>query len=315
VSLKEGIADVITALDKRGVLHSVASRNDFDMAIAKLSEFGLAECFLHPQINWRPKSDSLRSVAEALNVATSSLAFIDDDPFERGEVKAALPEVLCIDAIDALGIPGMAEMQPVSITEDGSRRRQSYQAEMRREDAAKDMVPEQFLRSLRMVFTISRASEADLARVEELTARTSQLNSTGMTYTSAQLSEFRESPDHVLLIAGLDDVYGSYGKIGIALMEKTRTRWFLRLFLMSCRVMSRGVGRILLSYILQQAKSEGVSIAADFIRTPRNRPMYLTFKVAGFEEKERTGDLARLEHDLSVIDPIPDYVDLRISDR
>jgi hypothetical protein len=69
---------------------------------------------------------------------------------------------------------------------------------------------------------------------------------------------------------------------------------------------------MLLSHVLQQASREGKHVTADFIRTQANRPMYLTFKLAGFEEIERRGDRARLKHDLSVIDPIADYVDLRI---
>jgi FkbH-like protein len=314
VRLRDEVVNVITTLDARGILHSVASRNDFDTAMAKLSEFGLEDYFLHPQIHWHPKSRSVRFVADALNIGTDTLAFVDDDPFERDEVTAALPEVFCIDAVDAIRIPDMPNMQPPSVTEDSSHRRATYQAELRRQDAAKEMAPEEFLRSLQMAFTISEASETDLARVEELTERTTQLNSTGITYSRAKLSELRESTDHMLLVAGLEDVYGSYGKIGIAVVEKSETKWHLRLFLMSCRVMSRGVGKVLLSYILQQAKLEGKHVAADFIRTPRNRPMYLTFKLAGFEEKERRGDVARLEHDLSIIDPIPDYVGLRVGD-
>ena len=81
---------------------------------------------------------------------------------------------------------------------------------------------------------------------------------------------------------------------------------------MSCRVMSRGVGKVLLSHILQQASAAGKIVEADFVRTPRNRAMYLTFKLAGFKEVERDGRLARLEHDLSVIDPFPDFVDVRV---
>jgi hypothetical protein len=76
--------------------------------------------------------------------------------------------------------------------------------------------------------------------------------------------------------------------------------------------MSRGVGKVLLSYILQQAALEDKTVMADFVRTPRNRAMYLTFKLAGFKEVERVDDVAHLSHDLSAIDPFSDYVDVKI---
>lgn len=312
VSLRSGIVDVIRTLDQRGILHSVASRNDHDKAMEKLSEFGLDDYFLFPQITWGAKSASVANIAKSLNIATDTLAFIDDDQFERDEVAAGVPGVLCFDATEALDLPDLPGMQPRFITEDARQRRAMYQAELRRERVAEGMAPEEFLRSLGMVLTITEADESDLARVEELTARTNQLNSTGITYSFAELEAFRQSPDHLLLVAGLDDRYGSYGKIGIALVEQTNEAWLLRLLLMSCRVMSRGVGKVLLSYILQQAALEDKTVTADFVRTPRNRAMYLTFKLAGFNEVERVDNVAHLSHDLSAIDPFSDYVDVRI---
>jgi len=312
VSLRSGIVDVIRTLDQRGILHSVASRNDHDKAMEKLVEFGLDDYFLFPQITWGAKSASVANIAKSLNIATDTLAFIDDDQFERDEVAAGVPGVLCIDATEALDLPDLPGMQPRFITEDSRQRRAMYQAEIRREGVAEGMAPEEFLRSLGMVLTITEADESDLARVEELTARTNQLNSTGIIYSFAELEAFRQSPDHLLLVAGLEDRYGSYGKIGIALVEQTNEAWLLRLLLMSCRVMSRGVGKVLLSYILQQAALEDKTVRADFVRTPRNRAMYLTFKLAGFKEVERVDNVAHLSHDLSAIDPFSDYVDVKI---
>jgi predicted enzyme involved in methoxymalonyl-ACP biosynthesis len=79
---------------------------------------------------------------------------------------------------------------------------------------------------------------------------------------------------------------------------------------MSCRVMSRGVGKILLTHVLHLAASEAKPVQADFVRTNRNRMMYLTFKLAGFREVSRNGDLAQLEHRLGFIDPYPPHVEV-----
>ena len=168
ISLRPGIVQVIETLDQRGILHSVASRNDQDDALDKLRQFGIEEYFLFPHINWGPKSESVAGIARSLNIGLDALAFVDDDPFERDEVSAGVPGLLCIDAADALLIPDMAEMQPQLITEDTKNRRAMYHAEIRREQAAEGMAPDEFLRSLGMVFTINEASASDLARVEEL---------------------------------------------------------------------------------------------------------------------------------------------------
>lgn len=99
---------------------------------------------------------------------------------------------------------------------------------------------EDFLATLDMRFTIARATGEDLRRAAELTVRTSQLNTTGYTYSYEELDAFRESPGHELLVARLADRYGPYGTIGLVLVERGRDAWRIKLLLMSCRVMSRG---------------------------------------------------------------------------
>src|SRR5262245_44229810 len=77
---KPGVAEVIRVLDERGVLHSIASRNDHEAAMAKLAELGLAEYFLYPRINWNSKSSSIQGIAADINIGIDALAFVDDQP-------------------------------------------------------------------------------------------------------------------------------------------------------------------------------------------------------------------------------------------
>lgn len=309
--LRDGTRALIGTLDERGILMSIASRNDHDLAMSRLRELGLDDYFLCPHITWGAKSASLRAIARNLNLATDALAFIDDDPFERDEVAASLPEVLCIDAADLGSVAGMPEMNPRHITVDSRQRRSMYRAEIERQSLETKLPPREFLASLEAVLTISAANEGDLARIEELSVRTNQLNSTGRTFSRAELESLCRSEQHQLLLAGLDDRYGTYGKIGVAVVEKTGEHWLIQLILMSCRVMGRGVGTVFLGHILRAAADEGKLVRAKFVRTARNRAMYLTFKLSGFKEIERRGDLAVLEHDLAFIDPVPDYLTVR----
>lgn len=313
VVLREGIRDIMAELDRRGILQSIASKNEESSAMGKLTEFGLADYFLYPQINWNAKSASIKKIAELININVDTLAFVDDQPFEREEVRFSIPQVLCIDAADTAGMLDMPELHPKFITEDSRLRRQMYLSDIARnkEEAKFEGPQEQFLSSLNMVFTISEARESDLQRAEELTMRTHQLNTTGYTYSYDELDGFRRSGSHKLLIAGLDDKYGTYGKIGVVLIECTAKFWTIKLLLMSCRVMSRGVGSILINYIMKKASEAGVKLRAEFISTDRNRMMYVTYKFAGFKEIEERGNFVLFENDLANLQPMPRYVEIK----
>lgn len=312
--LRDGAQETLEALDKRGILHSIASKNDPEMAHEALARFGLDHFFLYPQIGWSAKSAGIKKIAEAINVGLDALAFVDDQPFEREEVGHALPEVLLYDAEEVAGLPERPELMPRFLTDESAIRRQMYQADAQRNQVQEGFEgpDEEFLASLGMRFTIAPASEEDLKRAEELTVRTNQLNSTGVTYSYEELDAFRKSPDHLLIVASLTDKYGPYGKIGLALVELGAEVWTLKLLLMSCRVMSRGVGSILLGYLMKRARAAGARFQAELITTGRNRLMVVTYRFAGFREVDRRGDIAVLENDLSNLQDYPDYVDLKI---
>ena len=312
VRLRPGAEATLRALDARGILQSIASRNDPATAQAKLAELGIDGLFVHPQIGWGTKSQAVTTIAGLLNIGTDTVAFVDDDPFERDEVAAHAEGVLCIDACEIESLVNRPELVPRLVTEDSRRRRSMVQAEIVRSRAEQTLPPGEFLASVGMVLTVADAREGDLDRVEELTVRTNQLNSTGYTYSHEELAAFCQSPAHRLLVAGLEDRYGAYGRIGLALVETGEDYWLVRLLLLSCRVMGRGVGPVLLSQILREGKEAKKAVRAEFIRTDRNRPMYLMFKLAGFREIERTGQVALLEHDLAEIAAFPPHVEVRV---
>jgi FkbH-like protein len=310
--LRPHVVEIIKTLDERGILHSVASRNDHDLAMAKLEEFGLAEYFLYPQINWNPKSGSVAQIAKDINIGLDAIAFVDDQPFEREEVAFTHEKVLCIDSAVLDGLLDRPEFMPRFITEDSRLRRQMYMADIRRNQEEEKYVgaTEEFLATLDMVFTIHPAREEDLKRAEELTVRTNQLNTTGYTYSYEELDELSKSPRHKLLISQLEDRHGSYGKIGLTLIETGPEVWTIKLLLMSCRVMSKGVGMVMIHYLARQARDAGVKLRAEFVSTDRNRQMLITYKFAGFKEVERHGDVMIMENDFSAVQPTPPYVKL-----
>lgn len=312
VVLRPHVVEILKTLDERGILHSVASRNDHDLAMAKLREFGIADYFLYPQINWSPKSGSVAQIAKDINIGLDAIAFVDDQPFEREEVAFTHEKVLCIDSALLDDMLDRPELKPRFITEDSRLRRQMYMADIRRNREEETYVgaKEEFLATLDMVFTVHPARAEDLKRAEELTVRTNQLNTTGYTYSYEELDALSRSPRHQLLISQLEDKHGSYGKIGLTLIEADPDVWTIKLLLMSCRVMSKGVGMVMIHHLARQAKEAGVKLRAEFVSTDRNRQMLITYKFAGFKEVARNGDVMIMENDYSAIQPVPPYVQL-----
>lgn len=314
IVLAPGAMSVIQALDHRGILQSIASKNDFDTAWGKLMALGVSEYFLYPQIGWANKSDSIKTIAEQLGVGLSSFALVDDQVLERDEVRHYLPEVATIDAADIGKLLGMARMQPRFVTGESKMRRKMYQADIRRKQFEGEFPgdKQEFLETLGMCLTIRIASELDLRRAEELTIRTNQLNTTGRTYSYEELKRLLNSRDYLLLVAELEDRYGSSGTIGLALVERRADVWLIKLLIMSCRVMTRGVGNIIISYVLESAKRSGVRMFAEFVATSLNRMMYVTYKFQGFYEVREDESSILLEHDLKTIRPYPGHITVRL---
>jgi methoxymalonate biosynthesis protein len=285
--LGEGIRGTVLELDARGILQSVASKNDHDRAWEQVQRLGLAEYFVLPQISWGAKSEAVRRITERLNFAPGTIAFIDDLPAERAEVSYHLPEVRCYPAEQAAALPGLPEFSPPVSTVDSRRRRAMYQAGFRREaERAGSTAPdEEFLRSLDLVMRISRATEEELSRVEELTLRTSQMNATGVHYSDRDLRALLADPGHEVLVVTLADRFGPHGAVGLLLLERRPDRWHLKLLATSCRVVSYGAGTTVLGWLIGQAHAADVHLAADFRPTDRNRMMEIAYRFAGFEEQ------------------------------
>ncbi|MBT2415506.1 HAD-IIIC family phosphatase [Streptomyces sp. ISL-12] len=284
VTLLPGVLETVRELDSRGILQSVSSKNDHDLAWRRLEELGIAEYFVLPMIGWGPKSQSVKGIAERLNFALGTIAFIDDGPAERAEVTFHLPDVRCYDASQAGELTALPEFSPERVTVDSRRRRQMYRAGFERDARRAEFTgpDEEFLRSLDLVMRIGRAGEEELSRVEELTLRTSQMNATGVHYSDTALRALLADDHHEVLVTTLVDRFGPHGAVGIILLEKHPAVWRLKLLATSCRVVSFGAGTVLLNWLESEAARAGVHLTADFRRTDRNRMMEIAYRFAGF---------------------------------
>jgi FkbH-like protein len=318
---------LVRTLDEHGILQSVASRNDPGPVDDRLRELGLDEYFLYPQVGWSAKSASLRNVVRELNIAADSVLFVDDSDFERAEVARELPEVRCVTRQELHAMVAAGRVLPRQVTPDARWRREMYQAESRRRSHEESFEgpAEEFLCSLDMTLRVRTATTADLARAAELTQRTHQLNTTGITYDQEQLAGLVEDPGHRVLVAELDDRFGTYGTIGLAVLAtddpgtaagdpERAPGWTIRLLLMSCRVMGRNVGTALIAAVARMAAAHGARTIAHFRPAERNRQMLVTYRFAGFTVESRTEDLVVLGLPDDRVPAVPRYVRLVTDD-
>lgn len=286
--LRPGVRETVRTLDDRGVLQSVASRNDHAAAMAQLTRFGLAEYFVVPRIGFGRKSDAVREIAEKLSFALGTIGFVDDQPAERAEVAYHLPEVRCYTHEQVSRLAQLPEFTPPVVTVDSRRRREMYQASFRRDAVRATFTgpDDDFLRSLELRVRIATATPQDLDRVEELTRRTSQMNATGVHYSDATLRELLDDPEHEVLVTSIEDRFGPYGAVGVLLLRRHPGVWHLRLLATSCRVVSLGAGAVIINWLVDRAARSAAHLVADFRRTPRNRMMEIAYRFAGFTDDD-----------------------------
>jgi FkbH-like protein len=311
-ALAPGVEAALRGLDERGILQSIASKNDHHVAWARVEALGVADYFLFPQIAWCSKAKSLEALAARLGIGLDAIALVDDQPAERDELAYLLPQVHLFDAAQVPALLDSPRLVPRFITSESRHRRSMYQADIQRtgDEDRFEGPRDAFLSTLAMQMRIRRASHDDLERAEELTIRTNQLNTTGRPYSHDELAALIGSPDHLVLVAQLDDRYGSSGTIGLALIELAPDHWTVRLLIMSCRVVSRGVGTAFLVHLLQRAHASGVRLRATYVPTERNKQVLVILRLAGFRQIGEDEEGLVLEHDLARFPNLPAYVEV-----
>ncbi|MBP2474340.1 FkbH-like protein [Crossiella equi] len=259
-SPKPEVLAVIDELAARGVLSSVASRTDPSILALLLADEPLAERFVAPQADWQDKSAALRKISEELGIGLDALAFVDDNPYERAEVAATLPEVLVLAPDEAPGLLASPELDPATLTPEARGRVRRYREEARRKGAEAGFTGSRpdFLRWCDMRLTLRAATEADVPRVVELARRTHRMNTTGDVPPVADVLARLADPGRWFLpVAELTDRFGTYGLIGSALVERLPDLWHVRLLALSCRVAGRGVAPAFLRWVMDRALTAG----------------------------------------------------------
>ncbi|WP_412541316.1 HAD-IIIC family phosphatase [Longispora sp. K20-0274] len=298
--------ETMAALEARGVVNSVASRTDPTLTAALAAHPDLVDRFVAPQLGWGDKSAAIRRIADTLGIGADAVAFVDDNPYERAEVAALLPEVLVLSPEELRD--RFEELFPEAVTDEARARPDRYREEQRRVAAEQDFAGtrEEFLRSCGMVLTISPAGPADVPRIAELVARTHRFNTTGEQWSADQLAALVDDPDWFVPVVRFADRFGEYGQISTALVQRGES-WRIRLFMVSCRAAGREVPVAVLGWLVERARAEGAKELLVEIRTDlANLELRLLLRRVGFTAA--TGGQEQgllLRRDLSEIPAVP----------
>jgi FkbH-like protein len=283
VELLPGVREVLTELTNRGILNSIASRNPPSLAASVLA--ALPVPFVAPRFGWGSKADSLKQIADELNVDIGSLAFVDDDPYERAAVSFALPQVIVLAPEDVRGALDWPELRPAEVTEEGTRRAESYLNAQRRTEAFRSFGRDRaaFHRYCDTTVELWPATAADVPRLHELSVRTTQFNSAGAGMTADELVARISAPGHRVICARLRDRFGDDGLVGCAVVARDPGAWTVELLMMSCRAMGRGVIETLLAELAARAlDDEATELRIPLRVNDRNVPLRLAMVSAGF---------------------------------
>lgn len=252
-------------LKRRGVLLAVCSKNDDAQARAPFtqrSEMVLKEeDFAYFVANWQDKATNLRAIAAHLKIGLDALVFVDDNPAERALVRRELPEVAVpelpeepADYVRCVARSGYFE--GLSLTDEDRNRAANYAANRQREglrEQATDLLG--YLKSLEMVMDTKPFDEAGLARIVQLSNKTNQFNLTTKRLSEADVRTLMQDPSVVTWQVRLRDKFSDHGVIALLCGQLGETRDFtLQVWLMSCRVIGRGVEQACINLVAAEAR-------------------------------------------------------------
>jgi FkbH-like protein len=312
----------IQALRHRGVLLAVASKNNPDEALDALDRHpGMllrSGDFAALRINWNDKARSLREIAEELNIGVDSLAFLDDNPAEREQVRLELPEVTVVELpSDPMGYARALADCPVferlSLTREDQQRGRLYEDQRQRADLQRASASlEDFLRSLEMEMSMGPVEPASVRRVAQLTQKTNQFNLTTRRYSEQEIDALASDPGARVYQVQVRDRFGDNGLVGVAITRRGADAWEIDTLLLSCRVIGRAVESAMLARLSDDARAAGATrLCGWFLPTAKNAPASDFYPSHGFSLLESSDGATRWEAGLGADRPrCPEWIDL-----
>lgn len=249
---------------KSGILLAICSKNNEADVLEVLDQHPemvlRRDHFVARRINWKDKATNTAEIAQELNIGLDSLVFLDDNPAEIEALRTMLPDVTAIhlhgDPVsfaDQLRSSGLFDR--TTITDEDRNRSAMYVSENARKVALQSSLSlDDYYRGLEMALTIAATDDGSISRVAQLTQKTNQFNLTTRRYTVAQLAELAHDPCKSVIYARLQDKFGDNGIIGVSILQYEGTTCSIDTFLLSCRVIGRGIEDFFLQECIKAAQ-------------------------------------------------------------
>lgn len=285
----------LKALKLRGVLLAVCSKNDELVAREAFANHpGMCltlddiACFV---ANWEDKARNLQQIARTLNIGLDSLVFVDNNPAERLRIRGALPQVAVVELPDdpADYVRALDEGHYFEISElsaESLARTEYLQADQLRGAAETTFTDyASYLKSLELRASVSPIDARSRARVAELIKRTNQFNLRTRRYSAEQVADLLERPGAVGFSVAVADRFGSQGTVAVVLLTRDVNALFVDTWLMSCRVLKRGVEQLVFEQILRHARAQGVErLVGEYLPSGKNAMVAGLFAELGFRK-------------------------------
>jgi FkbH-like protein len=286
------------SLRDRGIVLAVSTKNDDDVArrvFREHPEMMIREDHIAVfQANWDDKATNLKAIADELALGLESLVFLDDNPAERALIRQMLPEIAVPELPDdpTLYAPTLAAagyFESIAYSDEDRKRADFYQTNARRASPQKQVGDlNAYLMSLDMEITFAPFDAVGRARISQLINKSNQFNLTTCRYTEAEVAGLESDPRCFTLQVRLADAFGDNGMISVVICRHEGTdawlrAWTIDTWLMSCRVLGRGVERMVLRELLQHAKQRGIDRLIGIYRpTERNAMVRDHYQGLGF---------------------------------
>ena len=287
----------LLSLWHQGIILTINSKNNYDDAMKVIQEHPnmilREKNFASIQINWNDKAQNLNQIASEINIGTNSMVFFDDDKINQERIKQEFPEVLTIELPKDSSqyssiLKEINDFNVLQRTDEDAKRGEMY-AQQRERNELKQSISniDDFLKQLNIQVKIKKSNEFLIPRISQLTLKTNQFNLTTKRYHEEEIREFTNNKNYEVGCAQVEDKFGDNGITGVYIVDKNEKNWIIDTFLLSCRIMGRGIEDAILSQILKDAKQNGVEeVRAKFIPTEKNKPSENFLSDFGFKKQE-----------------------------
>lgn len=310
-------------LRSRGIILAVCSKNEhgiakeaFDRHPDMILRYEDIACFV---ANWNDKAGNLRAIASQLNIGLDALVFVDDNPAERSLVRRFAPEVvvpeLPPDPADFVrAVDRHRYFQTVGLSAEDYRRADFYKSNAARAQAETSAAGlDQFLQSLQMTARVGPINALSLERSTQLINKSNQFNLTTRRRTQAEVLALTQDPSWITLTVSLADRFGDNGLISVLLARIRGTVLEIDTWLMSCRVLRRGVEHLALDLLCAKAAARGCELVrGEYIPTAKNALVAEHYRLLGFKPVGDPASDGRTCWDLALTEraPLPAHIEV-----